>query len=90
MTHRQDSPPATPYEAIPTQTCMTLRDYFAGQALAGFLSNGAQRTLNEAHKQAPDFLGMGPTERAAVLNEQLAIGCYQIADAMLAYRIVTP
>lgn len=64
----------------------TLRDWFAGQALVGFLSDGSQRLINEACKDVPEFLDMGPVSRAAVVNEQIASGCYALADALLAAR----
>lgn len=65
---------------------MTLRDWFAGQALMGFLADGSQRHVNEALKQEPRFLDLGPSGRMSILNEQIASGCYGIADAMLAER----
>jgi hypothetical protein len=65
---------------------MSLRDWFAGQALSGFLANGSQRLVHEACKEEPDFLDMGPDRRAKVVNEQIARGCLALADAMLAAR----
>ena len=81
------NPPAFPNYANdygPIQEGMSLRDWFAGQALAGFLSNGSQRLINEACKKEPAFLDKGPNARAAVVNELIASGCYELADAMLA------
>jgi hypothetical protein len=49
---------------------MTLRDWFAGQALAGIMASPAEvtgKTLAEAHQKAADI-------------------CYSAADAMLAAR----
>lgn len=43
---------------------MTLRDYFAGQALAGYYSD-------------PEL---------AITEKSIAIGCYSVADAMIAER----
>lgn len=53
---------------------MSLRDYFAGQALAGQLV-----TSPEALSGASDHMGMARPEMIAVL-------AYNIADAMLAVR----
>lgn len=50
---------------------MTLRDYFAGQALAGFMANANMPF-------APDYAEVEP--------RQIADASYDIADAMLAAR----
>lgn len=54
---------------------MSLRDYFAAQALAGLLADGALATaINQEHGS---------------INEgcrRLSHGCYTVADAMLAAR----
>lgn len=90
---KAENPSAFPFQ--PTQADgelmspeygMTLRDWFAGHALAGLLSDGSQRLINDACKDVPDFLDMGPVKRAEVVNSQLATGSYAIADAMLAER----
>lgn len=53
---------------------MTLRDWFAGQALAGAVANlDGPRAISDA------MSGINP-------SETLAVGCYAIADAMLAER----
>jgi len=64
MEKKPDNPRAFPntYDAG-----MTLRDYFAGQALAGSCASAIPGR---------------PTYTA----EQLAAGCYALADAMLAER----
>ena len=58
---------------------MTLRDYFAGQAMAGFF----------AHPDvfAP-YAGKGekPEDRAARMVDSIAVTAYSVADAMLAER----
>lgn len=54
---------------------MTLRDYFAGQALAGLMSHGPH----------PSLESMPPDELVAV-----TVGAaYEMADAMLATRATT-
>lgn len=55
---------------------MSLRDYFAGQALAGILANTASVAgIYEKNRQQP--------------TEALAVAVYQFADAMLAAREAT-
>ena len=55
---------------------MSLRDYFAGQALAGLLADG---TMNKIANIDP--------ETTSTEDEQLCADmCYSIADAMLAER----
>jgi hypothetical protein len=54
----------------PGMTGMSLRDYFAAQALTGFISNG----------DIPDMLRVGFSPK------QAAEACYAIADAMLQER----
>lgn len=39
MTEPKDGGPAFPMASVPPQQGMTLRDWFAGQALAGLLAN---------------------------------------------------
>lgn len=58
---------------------MSLRDYFAGQALCGLL-NKSQNTPCAC--TAPEDVA---TERADVA-ERIAAACYRFADAMLAVR----
>jgi hypothetical protein len=55
---------------------MTLRDYFAGQAMGGLL--GSQATIRRLERIG-DECGTGDTEEAATW-------AYQMADAMLAAR----
>ena len=55
---------------------MSLRDYFAGQALAGLLANHA---IIEQYKVFD----------AALVTKTVASGAYDIADAMLKAREVT-
>jgi hypothetical protein len=66
---------------------MTLRDWFAGQAMMGFLADGSQRLVAAAiEEDAPLGMFQDATAKASVVNQQLAIGFYQLADAMLAER----
>jgi len=53
---------------------MTLRDYFAGQALASTDSATKERLFSAARKEGAD------------LADYIAQSCYEIADAMLAVR----
>jgi hypothetical protein len=52
---------------------MTLRDYFAGQALPGVL-------------QARAALAAQSLARSEVRHESIAAECYELADALLAAR----
>jgi hypothetical protein len=58
-----------------TYSGLSLRDYFAGQALAGWIANGAVARVIEANQVSPSG--------AQIV---LVAGCYQIADAMLKER----
>ena len=72
---------------VEPQSGMTLRDWFAGQALAGFLADSSQRLIAAAIEDDPDrALIQDSLAKAAVVNQQLAEGCYALADAMLAAR----
>lgn len=63
--------PASPY-AEPFLSGMWLRDYFAGQALAGFLA--ALKTAPRQQNEVATFM------------EAAALASYQIADEMLKER----
>jgi hypothetical protein len=66
---------------------MSLRDWFAGQALAGFLADGSQRLVAEAIEESADRVFIQDTKAlAALANEAIARGVYALADAMLAAR----
>ena len=85
-----DNPPAFPRPSTANgtrQDGMSLRDWFAGQALNGFLADSSQRRIREACEEVEQFKDMGPLERAAVVNKELAAGSYALADAMLAERM---
>ena len=63
-------------QAFPTSSInpgMTLRDWFAGQALSGFMADPS----NNIHRNAP-------TPEEACANTALA--AYNLADAMVAER----
>ena len=80
---KNDGGPAFPQEYLDgmrnPHRGMTLRDYFAGQAMAGFF----------AHPDvfAP-YAGKGekPEDRAARMVDSIAVTAYSVADAMLAER----
>lgn len=63
-------------DAFASQHGMTLRDYFAGQALAGVMANPATNTINAAAN------GMSGQQ----LVEAAVFGCYVVADIMLRAR----
>ena len=67
----------------PSQAGMTLRDYFAGQALIGELSCATSEGCVDALVRAAHKAGMG-------IEERIAWNCYRMADAMLAARTPTP
>jgi len=58
---------------------MSLRDWFAGQALVGELASSSTQEAVMATAQAAFASG-----RSAV--QQVAFNCYEMADAMLAAR----
>ena len=63
---------------------ITIRDYFAGQALSAVLKNGADRDALDPEAQSNFFeiaAGFGPT-----VAEVIAWKAYAIADAMLEAR----
>jgi hypothetical protein len=72
-----DGGPAFPFDLQGVQPCqgMSLRDWFAGQALNGFCSDGS--SLKATH----DALESGKS-----LAQVLAKSAYDAADAMLAAR----
>ena len=65
-------------DLYPAYPGMTLRDYFAGQALAGMLSNGFQP--KEAFKKN------GPGARTEYGPDTYVAMAYRLADDMLAER----
>jgi hypothetical protein len=63
---------------------LTIRDYLAGQALAGILANP-----NKAEAMAAlvgDFREEDRNEVSKVARDALCAGCYEFADAMLRER----
>lgn len=63
------------YPSIPG---MTLRQWYAGQALAGFLASGGYLSL------ARSFGGESAEKTDAVVNRSIAEGMFALADAMIA------
>jgi len=87
MSTKPDNPPAFPMSAafspecgtLPGQVGMTLRDYFAGQVLAGYTAVPDTRTTNTTDpKKIAEW-----RKRMDDLDAQY---CYRIADAMLRAR----
>ncbi len=77
MTNKEDGGPAFPRaegESSAPRDGMTLRDWFAGQAIGGML----------ASQYVSEHAGLYKTDAGMV--EGLALRSYQIADAMLAAR----
>lgn len=59
---------------------MNLRDWFAGQALAGLVPNGAlQLAVVESQIKRPG-------QEAFLVGQCLASYCYELADAMITAR----
>lgn len=66
---------------------MSLRDWFAGQALQGFLADSSQRLIAEALESDLDRpLIQDARAKASIVNHQLAAGCFALANAMIAER----
>jgi hypothetical protein len=76
--------PAFPFENSEGHRGMTLRDYFAGQALQIYPDIEVQANI----KQAAEELGIGEKDYSYVRDypKLVAKRCYQMADAMLAER----
>lgn len=72
MADRIEDEPALPIETTSTPWApgLTIRDWFAGQALAGMISTAAE----------PCLVGLAGADDAA------AQGAYRVADAMLSAR----
>lgn len=68
---RKDGGPAFPPQRYTDEIGMTLRDYFAAQALNGVV----------AIEYSKSWSG-GPT----ISDEQIALRCYRVADLLLAER----
>lgn len=82
-TARTDRPPAFPTPHDPERTGnegMSLRDWFAGQALVGYAANA--RVMDKAIDDWNNGHGVRPT----CVAEFLAGLAYEVADAMLAAR----
>ncbi len=64
-----------------TEKGLTLRDHFAGEALAGMLANDAK------HQKAKEHLRLNPTAlKGQTIAETMAQEAYSYADAMLKER----
>lgn len=70
-----NSPSGTP-EYMPARDGMSLRDYFAGQALAGMLAN---------NRVFEGCVGRATSENITT-DHAVAIGAYELADALLKAR----
>jgi len=79
---KEDNPPAFPLQAQGDhkhRSGMSLRDYFAGQALVAELSCATSERCVDALVTAAVAAGQTPEQR-------IAFNCYRMADAMLAAR----
>ncbi len=76
---KHDGGPAFPLHGSLNHTGMTLRDWFAGQALAGSVANPI--TAQEARESERNGDASG-----ARFQKLIAQACFELADAMLAER----
>jgi hypothetical protein len=72
--HKQINLDAVGFQHIPASAGMSLRDWFAGMALQGFIANGS---LDEICNQF---------ETADVVEQKLSEFCFNLADAMIEER----
>ena len=92
MTDQPPNPPAFPTTAPlehwgDPQQGMTLRDWFAGQALPGLLADGLyRRIVSEVAQSEHAHLIHDKNALAEFVCERIAIGVYRLADAMLIER----
>ena len=63
---------------------MTLRDYFAGQALAQLIKREVREIRRDGRKM--DCFGLEDSQEVPWHTSHIASESYAIADAMLAYR----
>ncbi len=66
-------------EELESSGGMTLRDWFAGQALQGILSSESNPTLASARRAAADRNGLD-------YSQQVALEAYTLSDLLLAER----
>ena len=71
-------------EVWPPTEGMTLRDYFAGQVLAGVYASGSHRDVAAAIQD--EGVRLSASELAAFTVVRIAAMVYEVADAMLAER----
>lgn len=87
MDRSQDRPafPACNEANVNGTMGMTLRQWYAGQALQGFLADGSQRLVAHALELDDNFNIIQDTNaKASVANTLIAEGCFALADAMIA------
>ena len=68
------------------QAVMSLRDYFAGQALTGMFACGGHRDVAAGIAEDKHAFCLTPTEIGEAAEERIAAMAYSMADAMLAER----
>ena len=92
MSDRQDGGPAFPgisFWASPTDsnpvTGMSLRDWFAGQALAGAMSSWVKEWARVTAAMDETVMDHEAADTETV-DKMLARECFRIADAMIAGR----
>lgn len=77
MDDRKDGGPAFPCDAMRQSKGMTLRDYFAAQALKGIAISDPSAVTGHSSRTTSDD---------ALERESVAWSCYEMADAMLKAR----
>lgn len=88
MSERKDGGQAFPHgdETHGGMLGMTLRDYFAAQALQGMFACGGHRDVYAEISRTKEAFCLPAAEIAAATNERVAAMAYAMADAMLKER----
>lgn len=89
MSAKDGGPAFAGYRAGETfQTGMSLRDYFAGQVIAGVFAGGSHREVASeiAREQQMHEMGLTVAQIADQASKRIAAMVYEVADAMIAER----